>query len=130
MKTIEKILWYPVIPEYNLELLRKAGIFNGTWTKEINFDSIIDEAFRLLTVASVFDTEKALRLRKDIEQLTVRHDSDTAFKIGFFYSNRRLAIWLYKLLYKFPFKYRIGVSSAVFFMVNGETARENYKLIK
>lgn len=130
MKTIEKILGYPVIPEYNIDLLKKAGFYNGTGTKSLNFDTIVNEIFRLLTNASIFDSEKGFKLKKDIEQLVLRHDVDTAFKIGFLYSNLRLAYGLYKLLHKFPFKYRIGVSSVVFFMVNGETARKNYKLIK
>lgn len=130
MSTIEQILQYPVVSEYNIELLRKWEFFNGTGTKCINFDSLIDEIFRILTQASKFDTEKALRLRKDIEQLVIRHDIETVFKCGFWRSNRRLAIGLYKLLHKFPFKYKIGVSSVVFFAVSWKTAKENYKLIK
>ena len=127
MRTIEKILWYPEIPEYNIELLKKAGLYNGTGTKDLWFDDIIDLVFKKIKESRLFDVNKASQLRRDIQQLVIRHDLDTFLKIGFLKSNLRLSFWLYKLLHKLGWKYRLIVPSIVFYAVNfTKKARNNY----
>jgi len=130
MKTIEKILWYSVISEYNTELLRKWGFYNWTGADWVFFDTLIDNIFAILTQADVFDSEKSIELRKDIVQLVIRHDIETWFKCWFFRSNYRLASGLYKLLHHFDFKYRFIVSFVIFRIVSGATAKKNYKKFK
>lgn len=127
MKTIEKILKYKPVSEYNIELLRKWGFYNGTGTDDLNFDVLIVDVFALLRKAHIFDEKKTLQLQKDIEQLVIRHDIDTWFKIWFVRSNLRLAMWLYRLLHRFPLKYRVLVSLTVFYAVClTKKARKNY----
>jgi len=128
MRTIEKILWYSPISQEKIELLKKWGFYNGTGADGVFFDDIIKLCFEKLTQAQIFDYEKACELQNDITQLVVRHDIDTAFKIGFLRSNLRLATGIYKLLHIFPFSYRIVVPSIVFYATNfTKKARSNYK---
>jgi len=127
LKTIEKILWYKPISEYNIELLKKWGFYNWTWADGIFFDDIIDAIFVTLEKSKIFDPEKCLKLRKDIEQLVIRHDIDTGFKIWFFRANKRLTKWMFDLLYKFPMKYRLIIRLFLFYVVNfTKRARYNY----
>ena len=131
MRTIEKILWYPIVPEYNIELLKKWGFYNGTGADGVFFDGIINEVFKTLEKAKVFDSQKSFALRKDIQQLVIQHDILTGFKWGFFNSNRKLAYWLFLLLHNFPLKYRLIISLSVFYAVHcTKKAKNNYKLIK
>ncbi|NDK09744.1 hypothetical protein GW846_03115 [Candidatus Gracilibacteria bacterium] len=127
LKTIEKILGYKPISEYNIELLKKGGFYNGTGADGIFFDDIIDAIFVTLEKSKIFDPEKCLKLRKDIEQLVIRHDIDTGFKIGFFRANKRLTKGMFDLLYKFPMKYRLIIRLFLFYVVNfTKRARYNY----
>lgn len=127
MRTIEKILWYTPISDYNIELLRKWGFYNGTGADWVFFDKIIDDIFDILEEAKIFDATKKYRLRKDIEQLVIRHDIDIGFRIGFRRANKRLSRGLSKLLHKFSWKYRFTISNMVFYAVHyTEKARNNY----
>ena len=127
MRTIQKILWYKPIDDYKIELLRKWDFFNWTGADWIFFDDIINLVFQKLKDAHIFDEKKAFTLRKDVEQLVIRHDIDTGFKIWFLRANLRLAYWLYKLLHKFSFKYRFLVSFPVFYAVHFTSkAKNNY----
>lgn len=126
MQTIQKILWYPPLWEYQISLLEKAGLYNGTGTDDINFDTMIDAVLDLLKQAKIFDERKKMKLRRDIIQLVVLHDIETGFRLGFARANRRLAIAVYKLLHAFPYKYRIGVALAVYKIVSSNVAKKNY----
>lgn len=127
MRTIQKILRYKPIEEYNIELLRKAWLYNWTGADGVFFDEIIDKIFEVLQKAEIFNQEKAFQLRKDIQQLVIRHDIDFSFKIWFLRSNRRLSVWLYKLLHKFPFKYKITIAIIVFYAVQfSQIAKQTY----
>lgn len=126
MRTIEKILWYtPYTPE-QIWLLRVIGLYNGTGSDWIFFDRIIDAIFDTLEEAKIFNHKKKTQLRRDIEQLVIRHDCDFHFRIGFGLANRRLAYWLYQLLYKFPWRYRVGIAFIVYRAVSSKKAKEVY----
>ena len=128
MKTIEKILWYTPLTHEQIELLWQAGLFNGTWADGVFFDDLIDKIFEILENLKVFDDWKWIDLRRDINQLVVRHDIDTGFKIWFFKANWRLAYWLYKLLHRFGFKIRFTIGAMVFYAVHfTKKARNNYE---
>lgn len=131
IQTIEKILKYKSISETSIYELEKIWFYNGTGTDWLNFDELIDNIFEILKSAKIFKRKKAFKLRKDIEQLVLRHDIDTKFKIWLFYSWRRLAVWLFKLLHHFSLFRRFILAVIVMYAVTlTPTARENYKLIK
>lgn len=128
MRTIQKILWYEPFSEYIIEKFIQEGLYNGIGTKDLNLDKLVDVVIDTLEQAKIFDKKKSLKLKKDLTQLIVRHDLDTHLKIGFLRSNRRLAVWIYKLLYKFPFKYRILAAWIFFYSTHfTKQARLNYK---
>lgn len=128
MRTIQKILWYSPFTEYEMTKLIDMGLYNGIGTQEVNLDKLVDEVFNILQNWKWFDKEKSQKLRRDINQLIIRHDLDTHLKIWFLYSNRRLAFWLFRLLYHFPFKYRCIISIVVYKAISWKTAKENYKI--
>jgi hypothetical protein len=128
MRRIQKILWYNPIIDYNIELLKKWWFYNWTWTDWVFFDDLIDLVFLKIIDSKIFEANKSYILRKDIEQLIIRHDIDIWFKIWFLKSNLRLSIWLFRLLSKFKIKYRFWVWFWVFLLVHcTEKARNNYK---
>lgn len=127
MKTIKKILWYTPLTHEQIDFLQKAGLFNGTWADGVFFDDLIDKAFEILWDLEIFDDWKGIDLRRDINQLVVRHDIDIGFRIGFFRANWRLAYGLYKLLHHFGFKIQFTIWAMVFYAVHFTSkARNNY----
>lgn len=128
METIKKVLWYTPLSDEKIELLKKASLFNWTWANWIFFDDLIDKVFEILKNLDVFDDWKWIDLRRDINQLVVRHDIDIGFRIWFFKANWRLAYWLYQLLHHFGFKIQFTISAMVFYVVHFTSkARKNYE---
>ena len=128
MRTIQKILGYTPLTHEQMELLRQAGLFNGTWADGVFLDDLIDKVFEILENLEVFNDWKGFDLRRDINQLVARHDIDIGFKIGFFKANWRLAYGLYRLLHHFGFKIRFTIWAMVFYAVHFTSkARKNYE---
>lgn len=93
MRTIDNILGYTLTDE-QMELVRKAWLYNGVWGDWENIEKVIYENAKLLPW---FDDKKAKNLLIDLRKLAFRHDIEYSLKLWFYLANIRFAIWVYYL---------------------------------
>lgn len=113
MRTIEKILGYTITPE-QISHLKSAGIFNWIGGEGDNIEKILRANIELLPW---FDQEKADKLFHDIYLLSVRHDVEFFFKLGFYRANFRFAKWVFHLLHWSGYK-RLAISVIALILLN------------
>ena len=115
MKTINTILEYNLTSE-EITCLEEAWIVNwcgGKWW--VDFDKILRDN---LEIIPWFDKEKAFNLFTDIKLICFEHDIDFRFKKWFYLSNFMFAKKIFKLLHKFPIKYRFSIAWICFVLLN------------
>lgn len=121
MRTINKILGYTITPE-QISHLRRAGIFNWIWGEGKNIEAVLRANIELIPGYSL---DKAESLFNDIYMLSISHDAEYFFKLGFYRANFRFAKWVFQLLHWSSLWKRVAIFLITIILLN-KYGKEHY----
>jgi hypothetical protein len=127
MRTIEYLIEYPLTP-HERHHLREAWIINGIGGEWENIEEDLMKGIKLIPW---FDKNKAESLLCDIRELSVDHDIQYFFKLGFRKANYKFAKKLFFLLKWSPisgFFKRLAIALMAYIILQRLGKKHYYKI--
>ena len=112
MRTIDKLL------EYNLTELEEIKLFqcqiiNGIGGEDQNLEKMI---YEMVKVVEWWDDTKATSFLDDVRKISMEHDCQYRFRMGFYWSNFKFARKFYHLMHWN--KKRLAIAIGVYILLN------------